>query len=172
VESFAGLDGLDDLLRTSDIVSLHVPLTGETTHLIDERRLRLLKPTSRLVNVARGRIVDEDALVRVIRERAIAGAGIDVFGQACQPTIRSCISTASWRRLTHGRRDRGTSRAAAGLHRTRFASYGGSRSTCDGSGLSLSAAERIPVSSKRRTSSPSTGLQRARRSSSSTSTST
>ena len=81
VESFAGLDGLDDLLRTSDIVSLHVPLTSETTHLIDERRLRLMKPTSRLVNVARGRIVDEDALVRVIRARTIAGAGIDVFGQ-------------------------------------------------------------------------------------------
>ena len=81
VESFAGLDGLDDLLRTSDVVSLHVPLTTDTTHLVDERRLRLMKPTARLVNVARGRIVDEDALVRVLRERVIAGAGIDVFGQ-------------------------------------------------------------------------------------------
>jgi phosphoglycerate dehydrogenase-like enzyme len=81
VESFADLDGLDDLLRTSDFVSLHIPLTGETMHLIDERRLRLMKPTARLINVARGRIVDEDALVRVLRERVIAGAGIDVFGQ-------------------------------------------------------------------------------------------
>jgi phosphoglycerate dehydrogenase-like enzyme len=81
VESFAGLDGLDDLLRTSDFVSLHVPLTSDTTQLIDERRLRLMKPSARLVNVARGRIVDEEALVRVLREGAIAGAGIDVFGQ-------------------------------------------------------------------------------------------
>lgn len=81
VENFAGLEGLDDLMRTSDVVSIHVPLTGETTHLIDERRLRLMKPTARLINVARGRIVDEDALVRVLHDRAIAGAGIDVFGQ-------------------------------------------------------------------------------------------
>ena len=81
VEKFAGLEGLDDLVRTSDFVSLHVPLTRETTHLVDERRLRLMKPTASLINVARGRIVDEDALVRVLRERIIAGAGIDVFGQ-------------------------------------------------------------------------------------------
>lgn len=81
VERFAGLDGLDDLLASSDYVSLHVPLTNETRHLIDERRLRLIKPTAALVNVARGRIVDEDALATVLRERAIRGAGIDVFGQ-------------------------------------------------------------------------------------------
>jgi phosphoglycerate dehydrogenase-like enzyme len=81
VERFAGLEGLDELLASSDYVSLHVPLTAETRHLLDERRLRLLKPTAGLVNVARGRVVDEDALVTVLRERGIRGAGIDVFGQ-------------------------------------------------------------------------------------------
>ena len=88
--------------RTSDIVSLHVPLTGETTHLIDERRLRLMKPTARLINVARGRMVDEDALVGALRERAARGAGIDVFGEEplTAATTRSCSSTTSWRRRT------------------------------------------------------------------------
>ena len=81
VERFSGLDGLDELVASSDYVSLHVPLTSDTRHLIDERRLRLMKPTAALVNVARGRIVDEDALAAVLRERAIRGAGIDVFGQ-------------------------------------------------------------------------------------------
>jgi glyoxylate reductase len=81
VQQFAGLDGLDDLLRESDYVSLHVPLTDETRHLIDERRLALLKPTAALVNVARGRIVDEDALARALSARAFAGAGLDVFGE-------------------------------------------------------------------------------------------
>jgi len=81
VERFTGLDGLDELLASSDYVSLHVPLTDDTRHLIDGRRLRLLKPTAAFVNVARGRIVDEDALADALRERRIRGAGIDVFGQ-------------------------------------------------------------------------------------------
>ncbi len=81
VERFADLDGLDQLIATSDYVSLHVPLTPATHHLIDERRLALMKPTAALVNVARGRIVDEDALVHALGERRIRGAGIDVFGQ-------------------------------------------------------------------------------------------
>jgi phosphoglycerate dehydrogenase-like enzyme len=81
VERFADLDGLDELIASSDYVSLHVPLTAATRHLIDERRLALMKPTAALVNVARGRIVDEDALARALGERRIRGAGIDVFGQ-------------------------------------------------------------------------------------------
>lgn len=81
VEQFADLDGLDDLLRSSDYVSLHVPLTQETRHIIDARRLKLLKPTAYLLNVARGRLVDEDALADALRRGAFAGAGIDVFGQ-------------------------------------------------------------------------------------------
>jgi phosphoglycerate dehydrogenase-like enzyme len=81
VEHFATLEGLDDLLATSDYVSLHVPLNDDTLHLLDDRRLRLMRPSAVLVNVARGRIVDEDALAGVLRSGAIRGAGIDVFGE-------------------------------------------------------------------------------------------
>jgi phosphoglycerate dehydrogenase-like enzyme len=81
VEQFATLEGLDELLGASDYVSVHVPLTAETRHLIDARRLALMRPTAALVNVARGRIVDEDALVEALRGGVIRGAGIDVFGE-------------------------------------------------------------------------------------------
>ena len=70
---------LDELLRISDVVSLHCPLTPETRHLIDERRLRLMRPTAFLVNTTRGPVVDEDALVRALRNGVVAGAGLDVF---------------------------------------------------------------------------------------------
>jgi glyoxylate reductase len=70
---------LEELLSRSDFVSLHVPLSGATRHLIDERRLRLMKPTAYLINTARGPVVDEAALVRALRERWIAGAALDVY---------------------------------------------------------------------------------------------
>lgn len=69
---------LEKLLRESDFVSLHVPLTDETQHLIGERELRLMKPTAILINTARGPVVDQRALARALREGAIAGAGVDV----------------------------------------------------------------------------------------------
>lgn len=72
---------LDDLLREADIVSVHVPLSAETRHLIGERELRLMKPSSILLNTARGPLVDERALHRALTEGWIAGAGIDVFEQ-------------------------------------------------------------------------------------------
>lgn len=81
IERFDALDGLDELLAASDYVSLHVPLTAGTEHLIDARRLAIMRPTAGLVNVARGRIVDEEALADALRAGTIAGAGIDVFGQ-------------------------------------------------------------------------------------------
>jgi glyoxylate reductase len=78
---FAGrsADDLDALLRTSDIVSLHCPLTPETRHLIDAAALARMRPTSVLVNTARGPIVDEPALVAALRDGMIAGAALDVY---------------------------------------------------------------------------------------------
>jgi len=70
---------LDDLLRTADVVSLHVPLTDETRHLVDKRALSLMKPTAVLVNASRGPVVDEAALARALADGRIAGAGLDVF---------------------------------------------------------------------------------------------
>lgn len=70
---------LDSLLSTSDIVSLHVPLTSETHHLIDARRLALMKTDAVLVNTARGPVVDEEALAAALENGTIFAAGVDVF---------------------------------------------------------------------------------------------
>lgn len=70
---------LDDLLTQSDIVSLHVPLTSETHHLLDQRRIGLLKPTAVLVNTARGPVVDELALAVALEQGSLFAAGIDVY---------------------------------------------------------------------------------------------
>ena len=72
---------LDDLLATSDVVSIHVSLKPETRGLIDARRIALMKPTAYLVNTARGPIVEESALVAALQDGRIAGAGLDVFVQ-------------------------------------------------------------------------------------------
>jgi glyoxylate reductase len=69
---------LDDLLRTSDVVTLHVPLRADTTGLISRERLALLRDGATLVNTARGAVVDEDALVDEL-ERGRINAGLDVF---------------------------------------------------------------------------------------------
>jgi D-3-phosphoglycerate dehydrogenase len=76
-----GIDyvALEELMRTSDIISLHVPLTGETKHLISRELLALCKPTAILINTARGNVVDMSALAEMLRDGRIAGAGIDVY---------------------------------------------------------------------------------------------
>ncbi len=71
--------GLEEVLTLSDYVSLHLPLTDETHHLLDEARLRTMKPGAYLINTSRGAIVDETALVELLREGVLAGAGIDTF---------------------------------------------------------------------------------------------
>ena len=70
---------LERLLRESDFVTVHVPITDETKHLINEERLRQMKPTAYLVNTSRGPVIDQAVLTRALRERWIAGAGLDVF---------------------------------------------------------------------------------------------
>jgi D-3-phosphoglycerate dehydrogenase len=70
---------LDDLLRQSDVVSIHVFLSPETYHLIDAARLALMKPGAWIVNTARGRVIDEPALVAALREGRIGGAALDVM---------------------------------------------------------------------------------------------
>jgi phosphoglycerate dehydrogenase-like enzyme len=70
---------LPQLLAESDIVSLHLPLTADTHHLLNRDAIALMKPSAVLVNTSRGPIVDEDALVGALRDRRLAAAGLDVF---------------------------------------------------------------------------------------------
>ena len=70
---------LDTVFRESDFVTLNCPLTSETRHLVNARRLALMKRTAFLINFARGPVVDQQALTKILQERRIAGAGLDVF---------------------------------------------------------------------------------------------
>ncbi|MEP6780914.1 MAG: NAD(P)-dependent oxidoreductase, partial [Gemmatimonadaceae bacterium] len=84
------VDTLEELLRVSDVVSLHCPSTPETHHLINTERLMMMKSTAVLVNTARGDVVDEYALAQALRDQVIAGAGLDVyeFEPAVIPDLR------------------------------------------------------------------------------------
>jgi len=83
---------LRDLLTTAAVVSLHVPLTETTHHLMDATALRSMRPTAVLVNTSRGPVVDEAALVRALRDGWIAGAGLDVYENEPElaPGLREC----------------------------------------------------------------------------------
>jgi glyoxylate reductase len=72
-------DSLDQMLARMDIVSVNCPRTPGTYHLLSARRLKLLRPSSIIVNTARGEVIDETALIRMLENREIAGAGLDVF---------------------------------------------------------------------------------------------
>lgn len=78
------LVSLEELFRRSDILCVNCPLTAETHHIVNAERLALMKPTAYFINTARGPIVDQKALTRVLQENRIAGAGLDVFEQ--EPT--------------------------------------------------------------------------------------
>lgn len=69
----------DDLCRQSDVISLHMPLTPENTHMINDHSLSLMKPTAFVINFSRGMMVDLDALYRALAEKKIAGAALDAF---------------------------------------------------------------------------------------------
>jgi phosphoglycerate dehydrogenase-like enzyme len=73
------LVGMEDLFRRADVLAVNCPLTPETRHLVNAERLALMKPTAFLINTARGPIVDQKALTKVLAERRIAGAGLDVL---------------------------------------------------------------------------------------------
>lgn len=70
---------LDQLLKTSDIITLHPPLTSQTYHLIDQKEFQLMKPGAYLINASRGPVVNEKALVEALKRKNIAGAGLDVY---------------------------------------------------------------------------------------------
>jgi phosphoglycerate dehydrogenase-like enzyme len=101
------LVGLDALLRTSDFVSLHCRLEDRTRGMLGARELGLLKPTAYFINVARGELVHEDALVQTLREKKIAGAGLDVFETEPLPLssplleLDNVILTPHWLPSTH-----------------------------------------------------------------------
>ncbi len=75
------MESMDDVLRRSDFVSLHMPGGATNTHLIGERELALMRPTAYIINTARGDVVDSEALVTALANGTIAGAGLDVFEQ-------------------------------------------------------------------------------------------
>ena len=83
------LVSLEKLLKESDFISLHVPLTARTKGLIGTKQLALVKPTVRIINCARGGLINEEALAKAVKEKRVAGAAIDVF--ATEPTIESIL---------------------------------------------------------------------------------
>ena len=83
------LVSLEQLLKESDFITLHLPLTKSTRRLIGVKELSLVKPTVRIINTARGGLIDEQALVRAIKEERMAGAAIDVF--PTEPTTKSAL---------------------------------------------------------------------------------
>ena len=72
---------LDELFRSSDILTCHTPLTPQTHHIVNRERLAMMKPTAVVINTSRGPVVDEAALIEALQEGRIAGAGLDVFEQ-------------------------------------------------------------------------------------------
>ncbi|MGH9327226.1 MAG: 2-hydroxyacid dehydrogenase [Terriglobia bacterium] len=84
-ELVAQFAAMETLLRESDFVSLHVPLTPQTEHMIAARELRLMKPSAFLINTARGRVVNEEDLVHALQAGQLAGAGLDVFEHEPKP---------------------------------------------------------------------------------------
>ncbi len=83
-------ESFDQMLARIDILSIHVPHTPSTFHLLNARRLKLMKPTAFVVNTARGEVIDENALTRMLRAGELAGAGLDVFenGNDINPRLR------------------------------------------------------------------------------------
>jgi len=123
VESLGSLDQLDQVVAEADYLSLHVPLTTKTRHLIDRHVLSLMKATAVLINVARGELVDEDALIETLEKRRIKGAALDVFAEEPidpqHPFLRmdNVITTPHVAGFTTGTWQRRTEAAAKNIFR-------------------------------------------------------
>jgi glyoxylate reductase len=83
-------ESLDQMVARMDIISVNCPHTPSTFHLLNARRIKLMKPTAVIVNTSRGEVIDENALTRALRAGEIAGAGLDVFehGADINPRLR------------------------------------------------------------------------------------
>jgi phosphoglycerate dehydrogenase-like enzyme len=116
-------EDMDRVIAESDYVSLHLHLNSETAHTMDARRIGLMKPTACLINVARGALVDEAALLAALQERRIAGAGLDVFSSepldANSPLLAmpNVIATPHIAGVTDGTSRRRAAFAAANIER-------------------------------------------------------
>jgi D-3-phosphoglycerate dehydrogenase / 2-oxoglutarate reductase len=107
--------GIDQLFASSDYITLHVPLTVETTHLVDSARLALMKKTSYLINTSRGGVIEEDALAAALIEGRIGGAALDVFEK--EPPSGAILSAPSTILTPHigGQTEEGQSSAIAAI---------------------------------------------------------
>lgn len=81
---------LDELFKNSDFISLHAPLTAETTHLVNQRSLSLMKPSCILVNTSRGKLIDTKALIHALTQKQLAAAGLDVYENEQQYFFSDC----------------------------------------------------------------------------------
>lgn len=112
----------EELFSKSDVISIHIPLTKENYHLIGEKEIALMKKDAILLNTSRGGIVDEKALVKAIRNKALGGAGLDVFESkevdpelAAQPEVVCTPHVAAYTHETLRRMDREVIRKIAGI---------------------------------------------------------
>lgn len=123
IDVLGGPDRLDDLLAMSDVVSIHVPLTPATRHLIGPAAFGTMKPSAILINVSRGQIVDQAALLDALGSRRIAGAGLDVFAVEPLPlndpllTLDNVVLTPHVAAATYETSRRRGAAAAENVHR-------------------------------------------------------
>lgn len=111
---------LDDLIKKSDFISLHTALTPETTHLINVEKLAMMKPTAYLINTSRGPVIDEKALVEVLKNKKIAGAALDVFENEPELTpgltdLENVVLTPHIASATEGTRNKMAEMAAGNI---------------------------------------------------------
>lgn len=115
------LDTVDEVLEVADVVTVHLPRTNDTLGLLDASKFKLMKPSARIVNVARGGIIDEDDLAQALRDDVIAGAALDVFAE--EPTTESplfgldnCIVTPHLGASTDEAQDKAGTQVAEAVH--------------------------------------------------------